>query len=132
MARKLEIGDLTVDGLPAHEVEKIKKALDADAAYQYQRITENVILMEKFKPQILNLRRSGFPWKIISDKLATSTKKSISASTLRTYFERYKTQGAQTASSRRVKTPQSERQLDKSEPNVFRPEQYQDAQAPTE
>jgi hypothetical protein len=132
MVRQREIGDLMVDGLPAHEVEKIKKSLDADAAVQYQRITENVILMEKFKPQILNLRRSGFPWKTIADKLTTSTKKSISASTLRTYFERYKTQGAQTARSRRAKTPQSARQLDEAEPNVFRPEQYQDAQAPTE
>jgi hypothetical protein len=132
MVRQREIGDLMVDGLPAHEVEKIKKSLDADAAVQYQRITENMILMEKFKPQILNLRRSGFPWKTIADKLTTSTKKSISASTLRTYFERYKTQGAQTASSRRAKTPQSARQLDEAEPNVFRPEQYQDAQEPTE
>ena len=110
-------------GLNALEVERIKKALADDAAQQYRRVTENVILMEKFKPQIMSLRRSGFPWTQIATKLEFLTKKQISPTTLRHYFESYKSASGK---SRNVaKTKKTERELNSEEPNIFteQPEQ---------
>lgn len=115
----MKISDMSIEGLNPLDVERIKKALADDADQQYRRITDAVILMEKFKPQILALRRSGFPWTQIATKLETLTKKSISATTIRTYFEQYKSASGKSRIAN--KTKKSERELNSEEPNVFAP-----------
>jgi hypothetical protein len=85
----MKIADMTIEGLTPLDVERIKNALDAEAEAQYRRLTQTVILIEKFKPQIVALRRSGFPWNVIAKKLETTTGKNISASSIRNYMERH-------------------------------------------
>ncbi len=85
----MKISDMTLEGLMPSDIDRIRNSLNADAEAQYRRLTQTIILIEKFKPQILALRRSGFPWTVIAKKLEVLTKMSISASSIRNYFERH-------------------------------------------
>jgi MoaA/NifB/PqqE/SkfB family radical SAM enzyme len=85
----MKLADMTIEGLTPIDVDRIKAALDADAEAQYRRLTKSAILIEKFKPQIIALRRSGFPWTQIAMKLEYATGKSISASAIRNYLEHH-------------------------------------------
>ena len=85
----MKISDMTVEGLTPLDVERIRSALSAEAEVHYRRLTQTAILIEKFKPQIVALRRSGFPWHVIAEKLQAATGKSISASSMRNYMERH-------------------------------------------
>ena len=112
----MKIADMTIEGLNPFDVERIRNALNAEAEAQYRRLTQTVILIEKFKPQIVALRRSGFPWTVIAKKLETTTGKSISASSLRNYFERNQRPSNNKSANRK---PRNEKELNAEEPNVF-------------
>jgi hypothetical protein len=75
-------------------------------------------LIEKFKPQIIALRRSGFPWTQIAMKLEYATGKSISATAIRNYLERH-----QRPTNRRTATRKggndTKSQVDTSIKNTF-------------
>jgi hypothetical protein len=111
----MKIADMTIEGLTPLDVERIKNTLDAEAEAQYRRLTQTVILIEKFKPQINALRRSGFPWNVIAKTLETTTGKSISASSIRNYMERH-----QRPSRKKLltKNPKSDGELNTDKPNA--------------
>lgn len=100
----MRIGDMTIEGLTHLDVERIKNALNAEAEEQYRRLTQTAILIEKFKPEIVALRRSGFPWNVIAKKLETMTGKSISASSIRNYLERHQRPSSKKLSTKNPKS----------------------------
>lgn len=119
----MKIADMSLDGLDQFDVDRIKNELDIEASEQYRRVTKSVVLMEKFKPQILGLRRAGQPWQRIAEKIEMLTKISISPTTLRHYFEHNKS--ANPKNKIVNKTKKSEKELNSEIPNVFAPQQPQ-------
>jgi phosphoglycolate phosphatase-like HAD superfamily hydrolase len=95
--------------LSAKQIEAAKAMLQRIARKQYKKMTKSVAVMEQFRDEIVELRKSGHPWVVISGVLKEATNISISATTLRNYFSR--NDGATGKKNR----PES----DAATPNVF-------------